>query len=73
MESFVGHGNTIRLAIEYDEKEVIPFLMTIFDQLNPTIEAIIPPFDKDNTQIKEEDNNIFGVGVILKSLLGHLL
>jgi len=41
--------------------------------LNPIIEAIIPPFDKHNAQIKEEDNNMFGVGLILKSLLGHLL
>jgi len=31
MESFVGHGNAIPLATKYDEKEVIPFLMTIFD------------------------------------------
>jgi len=26
VESFVGHGNTIYLAIAYDEKEVILFL-----------------------------------------------
>jgi hypothetical protein len=66
MESFVGHGNAIRLAIEYDEKEVIPFFMNFFDRLNPIIEAIIPPFDKHNVQIKEEDNNMFGVGASIK-------
>jgi hypothetical protein len=66
MESFVGHRNAICLATKYDEKEVIPFLMTIFDRLNPIIEAIIPPFDKHNVQIKEEDNNMFGVGAYIK-------
>ncbi len=47
--------------------------MTIFDQLNPINETIVPPFDKHDVQIEEEDN-MFGVGAsILKSLLGHLL
>ncbi len=31
VESFVGHGNKIYLATKYDEKEVIPLLMIIFD------------------------------------------
>jgi len=31
VESFAGHGNTIYLATKYDEKEVIPLLMIIFD------------------------------------------
>ncbi len=66
VESFVGHGNTIYLATEYDEKEVIPFFMTIFDQLNPTIEAIVPPFDEHDVQIEEEDNNMFGVGASIQ-------
>jgi hypothetical protein len=65
MESFVGHINAISIAIKYDEKEVIPFLMTIFDRLNPIIEAIIPPFDKHNVQIKEK-NNMFGVGAYIR-------
>ncbi len=62
VESFAGHGNTIYLATKYDEKEVIPLLMIIFDWLNPTIEAIVPPFDEHDVQIEEEDNNMFGVG-----------
>jgi hypothetical protein len=66
MKSFVGHENVICLTIEYDENDVIPFLMKFFDQLIPIIEAIIPPSDKHNAQIKEEDNNIFGVGVYIK-------
>jgi hypothetical protein len=52
MESFVGHINAIRLTTEYDEKEVIPFLMTNFDWLNLIVSEIIPPFDKHNVQIK---------------------
>ncbi len=31
VESFARHGNTIYLATKYDEKEVIPLLMIIFD------------------------------------------
>jgi hypothetical protein len=38
-ESYVGHINVICLVVEYDVKEVIPLLMTIFEQLNPTIQA----------------------------------
>ncbi len=30
MESFMGCGNAIYLAIEFDVKEVIPFLMIVF-------------------------------------------
>jgi hypothetical protein len=44
-----------------------------FDQLNPINDAIVPPFDKHDVQIEEEDN-MFGVGAfILRGLLGHLL
>ncbi len=38
-ESYVGHTNVIYLVVEYDVKEMIPLLMTIFEQLNPTIQA----------------------------------
>jgi len=47
--------------------------MTIFDQLNPINDRIIPPFDKRDIQIEEEDN-VFGVWVfILRTFLKHLL
>jgi hypothetical protein len=46
MKSFVGHNNAICLTIEYDVKKVIFLLMTFFDQLNPTIEAIVTPGDE---------------------------
>lgn len=61
MEIFLGCENAIHLTIEYDEKEVIPFFMTIFYQLNPTIEIVITPFDEVNVPIEENDSNMFGV------------
>jgi hypothetical protein len=41
VESFVGHGNVIHLVVDYDVKEVIPLLMTLLDQLNLIIEAVV--------------------------------
>jgi len=41
VESFVGHGNVIHFVVEYDVKEVIPLLMTLLDQLNLIIEAVV--------------------------------
>jgi len=61
VESFVGCGNAICLAIEYDMKEVILLLMTIFHRLNPIVEVIIAPCDEPAFQIEEEDNNMFNV------------
>jgi hypothetical protein len=61
VEIFLGCENAIHLTIEYDEKEVIPFFMTIFYQLNPTIEIVITPFDEVNVPIEENDSNMFGV------------
>jgi hypothetical protein len=37
VENYVGRGNAIRLACEYDMKKFISFMMTIFDKLNPYI------------------------------------
>jgi len=39
MKNFVGCGNAICLVIEYNVKEVIIFLMTIFDLENSIIKA----------------------------------
>jgi hypothetical protein len=39
VENHVGCGNAIRLASKYDLKEVIPLSMTIFERLNPSIQA----------------------------------
>jgi hypothetical protein len=61
VESFVGCSNAIRLATKYDMKEVIPLLMTIFDQPNPIVEIVVAPCDELAFQIEEEDSNMFSV------------
>jgi len=65
VENFVGCGNAIYFIVEYDVKEVIPFLMTIFYYLNPIVQTMsIVPSDGHNgvaIEIKEEDIDIFGV------------
>ncbi len=61
VKSFVGHGDVIRLLTKYDVKEVIPLLMTLFDQLNPIIEVVVAPCDEPVFQIEEKNNNMFGV------------
>jgi hypothetical protein len=35
VENYVGRGNAIRLACEYDMKKIISLLVTIFERLNP--------------------------------------
>jgi hypothetical protein len=62
VESFWGYENAIHLITKYDEKEVIPFFMIVFDQLNPTIEIVITPSDKVDVPIEKKDSNMFGVG-----------
>jgi len=46
VESFVGHGNVIHLAIEYEMKKIIPLLMTLLNQLNRIVEAIVASCDE---------------------------
>ncbi len=36
MENYLGCGEAICLASQYDVKTIIPLLMICFDQLNPT-------------------------------------
>jgi hypothetical protein len=52
VESFVGCGNAICLAIEFDVKEVIPILMIFFYQLNLIVQAIKTPCDELVFQIE---------------------
>jgi len=65
VENFVGRGNAIYFITEYDVKEVIPFLMTIFYYLNPIVQtmSIVPSYGLNGVaiEIKEEDIDIFGV------------
>jgi hypothetical protein len=56
VEDLLGHGNAIRLAIEYDAKIVIPFLMVCFEWLNPitisastfatTVDVVVEEFEE---------------------------
>ncbi len=39
VKNYVGQGNVIRLAYEYNAKVVIPFHMICFHQLNPIIQG----------------------------------
>jgi hypothetical protein len=56
----VGCGNAIYIASKYDLKEIIPFLMTIFERLKPSIQVEVV-VSIDGLPIKEE-TNMFGVG-----------
>jgi hypothetical protein len=49
VENYVGFGETIRLAFEYDAKIVIPFLMTWFDWFNPISQACATTIDASNS------------------------
>jgi hypothetical protein len=43
---YTRHNNAIRFAIKYDVKEVIHFLMTIFHQLNFTVDVVVTTCDE---------------------------
>ncbi len=64
-ENYVGHGNAIHLTLEYDMKEVIPFLITKFERLNHFIQALMVGL-VDGFPIEEEEINTFGVGVLME-------
>ncbi len=51
----MGHGNAICFAIEYDVEEVIPFLMNVFDWMNPIVETIVAPCDEPIVQIFKKE------------------
>jgi hypothetical protein len=55
----MGCGNAIQLVAKYDVKEVITILMTNFDHLNPTIQAmpIVPSDGLDGVVIEIEQEN----------------
>jgi hypothetical protein len=69
MENYVGHRACIRFVVEYDANVIILLLMTMFEVLNPTIQACVVEvvgsivgFD----DFIEKDNNIFGVGASME-------
>jgi len=63
VENYVGWGNIICLACEYDVKGVIPFLMVCFHQLNLIVQEW--SVNGPNEEFNEEDTNIFGVGTFI--------
>jgi hypothetical protein len=66
VENYVGRENVIHLLVEYDVKEIIPFLMTIFEWLNPTIEAKVIATPCDAFANEGDEENMFGVGTSMK-------
>ncbi len=73
----MGCGNAIQLVAKYDVKEVITLLMTNFDHLNPTIQAmpIMPSDGLDGVviEIEEENTNFLVLEHPQKNLPKHLL
>jgi hypothetical protein len=69
VENYVGCGAYIHLVAEYDVNAIIPLLMTMFEVLNPTVQAcaieVIGSIIGSSDSI-EEDNNIFGVGASME-------
>lgn len=61
VEIFVGCSNAIRFITKYDVKNIIPFFMIVFYQLNPIVEAVVIPCDKPTFHIEKERNNMFNV------------
>jgi len=65
VENYVGHGNCICLIVEYDANVIIPLLMTMFEVLNPTVQACAVEVVGFGNSTKE-DNNIFCVGASME-------
>jgi len=73
VENYVGCGNAICLALDYDLKEVIPRLMTIFERLNPSIQAkVVASIDGLPIQETKKIQHVF-VGAFMKNPHGHYL
>ncbi len=68
VKNYVGQGNAIHFAYEYDAKVVIPHHMIFFHQLNPIIQGcnVDGPSEELN-----EDTNILVLELLLKSF--HVL
>jgi len=60
VENYMGCGVCICFIAEYDANAIIPLLMTMFEVLNPTIQACAVEVVGFGDFI-EEYNNIFGV------------
>jgi len=71
VENYVGWGNTIHLAFEYDVKAVIPLIMICFHQLNPIVQEC--NVDGLSEEFNEEDNNLYGVGASIEEFSSILV
>ncbi len=69
VKNYVGCGACICLVTEYDANIVILLLMTMFEVVNPIVQAwaieIVGSITRFSVSI-EEANNIFGVGASMK-------
>jgi hypothetical protein len=59
VENYLGCGEAICVAFEFDVKLVIPLLLTCFDRFNPISQACATKIDVPNSQF--EEGNTFGV------------
>ncbi len=74
VENYVVHGNAIHFTVEFDVKEVISLLMTIFEHLNPIVQAhVVAPINGSIFEDENEKTNVFDIGASIKNLRGHWL
>jgi hypothetical protein len=65
VENYVGCGACIRFPAMYDANAIIPLLLTVFEVLNPTIQACaveVVGYVAGFSDFIEKNSNIFGVG-----------
>ncbi len=65
VEDLLGHGNAIRLTIEYDAKIVIPFLMVCFELLNLIVVYASTAIEVATVVGEEFEENMFGVKALI--------
>jgi hypothetical protein len=71
VENYVVHGN---FTIEYDVKEFISLFMTIFERLNPIVQArVVAPINGSTFEDENEKTNMFNIGACIENLHGHWL
>jgi hypothetical protein len=73
VENYVGRGFEIYLASKYDLKEVIPFMMTTFERLNPSIQAKVVVSIDGLPIEEEEETNMVIVGASMKEFSWALI
>jgi len=65
MENLLGHGNAIRLAMEYDAK-IVTLLMVYFEWLNLTTINASTAIATIDVMDEEFEENMFGVGASIE-------